>query len=251
MNNVDRRLNLAIITVHKGSLEHLLKTLNSIDKQTIKPKKHIIVCRDESITRLNFLKKDYRIFIINKDKSIYHAMNIGIKEAKNLHKLFLNSNDTLFSNFSLQRLEKYIKLNIPIIAVTALKYKKYIFTIKKKEFEKERYMPHSSFISPMLPKLDNILFKTNIEIAADGIWMKKIIEKTGKVIKIYNNISLHTLGGISTSPSIKTIFFQLKYKKLEGLKELLKFILYSFFNKTNYYLLIYKRKYKVKLLNDD
>ena len=36
MNNVDRRLNLAIITVHKGSLEHLLKTLNSIVHPAVK-----------------------------------------------------------------------------------------------------------------------------------------------------------------------------------------------------------------------
>ena len=136
MKHISRSIDLAIITVHKGNIKDLIKTVKSIDSQIIKPKKHIIICTEKEFVKLNYLKKKNRQFVINQDKSIYDAMNIGIKKARGLHKLFLNSNDILYSNLSLQQLEKYLILNKPIIAVTSLRYENLKFEIKKKNLKK-------------------------------------------------------------------------------------------------------------------
>ena len=243
----EKTINLAIITVHRGSFVDLKKTVKSIDTQLYKPKKHLIICRDVKRSDLRKIKKPYREFIVNKDKSIYDAMNIGIKNTKNYHRLFLNSNDILFSKLSLYKISKFLKLNNVLISATELKYLNLIFTIKSNEFSKKTYMPHSSFITPPLRKLDKIYFNTKYKISADGIWMKDIINATKKVIKLYKPLSIHTLGGISTSPTLKTILYQLQYKKIEGFKELLKYMLNWTLDNKNYYRILYKTKYRVVL----
>lgn len=250
MFDIRNKINLAIITVHKGNFEELKRTINSIDSQVLKPKKHLIVC--SGVKKINTLKykRKYREFIINKDNSIYNAMNIGISKIDDCHILFLNSNDILYSKLSLFKISKFLKPNTALIAATKLHYANLIFTIKNKEFKKKRYMPHSSFVAPPISKEKKIYFDTRYKIAADGIWMTNIVNISKKVIKLDKPLSIHNLGGISTSPTLKTIFFQFQYKKIEGLKEMLKYIIKSLFNNEKYYRLLYKLKYNLIKKND-
>ena len=85
---------LAIITVHNGNISELERTLISIDQQTQLPRLHLVVTKK----KINsfFYKRHYRKIISEKDKSIYHAMNLGLEKTNKYHVLFLNSGDYFF-----------------------------------------------------------------------------------------------------------------------------------------------------------
>ena len=70
-------MNLAIITIHKGEYADLVKTVKSVDIQSKKPKKHLIIAKNLDITQIKKFKKKYRNFILNQDRSIYNAMNLS------------------------------------------------------------------------------------------------------------------------------------------------------------------------------
>ena len=74
--NIDSEL--VLITVHKGPIKDLIKTLKSIDNQILKPKLNVVVVRNISFYEIKLFRNKKRIFIINKDKSIYNAMNIAL-----------------------------------------------------------------------------------------------------------------------------------------------------------------------------
>ena len=77
-NLINAKKNISIITIHKGQIENLIKTLNSIDNQKVKNFKNYVISPFIPKTELKKFKKKYRKFIIGKDKSLYNAMNIGL-----------------------------------------------------------------------------------------------------------------------------------------------------------------------------
>ena len=69
----------AVITIHKGNEEDLIKTYNSVSQQIERPDLYLII--GQNVSFLNRLKKKNYINIINnhpKDKSLWDAMNIGL-----------------------------------------------------------------------------------------------------------------------------------------------------------------------------
>jgi hypothetical protein len=77
--------------------------------------------------------------------------------------------------------------------------------------------------------------------------MSRIINnKKKKIIKINKNISIHSLGGVSTTPSIKTISHYFKINLILCFKEFLKFIIKKLFTNKIYFRIIYFVKYKYK-----
>lgn len=88
-------MTFAIITIHKGKFTNLLKTIKSVDKQKKKLSKHIVIAKNLNYIQLKYIQAKSRTLIHNKDKSIYNAMNIGLKITKKNHLLFLNSGDCL------------------------------------------------------------------------------------------------------------------------------------------------------------
>ena len=77
---------ITIITIH--SLKRLIKTLDSIDNQKIKPYKNLVIIKKIKNFDFKKYKKKYRKFIIGKDTSLYNAMNIGIKHTKKQYIIF-------------------------------------------------------------------------------------------------------------------------------------------------------------------
>ena len=99
-------LRLSVITVYKmGNLSELLKTYHSVYCQTFKPYEYIIVVSGVKETK-NFksnFKQDFVRFIINSDKSLYNAMNIGCNASCGNAVVFLNGGDTFYGSNSINR----------------------------------------------------------------------------------------------------------------------------------------------------
>jgi hypothetical protein len=244
--------NLVIITVHTGPIIFLKKTLQSIDTQIVAPHHNIVVASRTSLYRTKHLKKKNRTFVINKDKSIYNAMNIALRDKviKNNYIIFLNSGDIFLNKRSIFNVKKYLLPKKIIIGSTILNLDSDYYQIKKYFFEKKKYSPHGSFFcdsSLLNSSKKSDFFDEKRLIDADGLWMSRIINNNKKkLIKIYKNISIHSLGGVSTTPSIKTIEHYFKINLILFLKEFIKFILKILLRKKFYFRLIYFVKYKYK-----
>lgn len=235
--------NISIITIHKGQIENLIKTLNSIDNQKVKNFKNYVISPFIPKTELKKFKKKYRKFIIGKDKSLYNAMNIGLSYTWSDYILFLNSGDHFYN----KNASKIIALNLNnkcLIFKTILKFKDKTFYPNKSFFERNYYYPHPSFIRP--PQLKNkILFKEKYKIDSDGYWIKKNLSFYNSK-KIFKNLSVHYLGGLSTSPNINTIKYYFSTSLFNGIKEILKYLLFKLVSQKNYYQIIYKFKFNIK-----
>ena len=92
---------ISIITVTKNSEKYLNENIKSVLNQKYKNYEHIIVdgnSTDKTIEIIKSYKNKVR-FIKNKnDKSLYHAMNVGIKNAKGDIIGILNSDDIFFKD---------------------------------------------------------------------------------------------------------------------------------------------------------
>jgi hypothetical protein len=205
-----------------------------------------------SLYRTQYLKKNNRTFVINKDKSIYNAMNIALRDKviKNNYIIFLNSGDIFLNKRSIFNIKKYFLLKKIIIGSQILNLDSDYYQIKKYFFIKKNYSPHGSFLchsSLLNSSKKEFFFDEKHLIDADGMWMSRIINNSQKkFIKVYKNISIHSLGGISTTPSIKTISHYFKINLILCFKEFLKFILKILLTKNFYFRFIYFVKYEYK-----
>ena len=235
-----KKKGLCIITTCNNNKEALKTTINSIERQIQQPDMHIVVCKNMNNYDLSVFKKKNRIFIINKDKSLYHAMNIGLNNNNFSHVLFLNSEDKLFNNLCLLNVKKYLNLKKTIVLKTILKNKNHYFYPKKNLFSKKNYLPHSSFIGYLDNNSKKKKFLLNEKVKADGIWMSEIIKKK-KTLFVNLYLTVHKLGGISSEPGYSKIFMY--NNTFEILKQIIKFFISLFLSKELYYKIIYYYKY--------
>lgn len=244
-----KKNNITVITIHKGNLKNLRETCISINNQILKPHSVIVVASGVSLSKLNLPKKINYKFILNKDKSIYNAMNLAIENLDiNNHFIFLNSGDVFNNNLVLYRVNKYLKLNTCLVGKVNLKYKKIFFKIKKRYYKKINYLPHAGFICPPINSLHRnkkkIKFNEKFKIDADGYWMRKIIFLNKyRTIRINETISIHALGGVSTNPTIKSIKQFWASNKFSFIKEVLKYLIRTFLPNKAYYFVIYFYRY--------
>ena len=90
----------SIITVVKNDEKNILKTLNSVKRQTSKNFEYIIIDGDSNDKTLGILKRNkiFNILISEKDNGIYDAMNKGLKVSNGQVILFVNSGDIITKN---------------------------------------------------------------------------------------------------------------------------------------------------------
>ena len=237
---------ISIVTINYDSLDELKKTINSIDKQKIKPFKHIVVSKKLKLSQIIKYKKRYRKFILGRDNSLYNAMNIGKKYSINCPLIFLNSGDIFYNNNATKLLQKYcknLKNNNVVIFKTVLKNGNEYFYPKKKYFINKNYLPHSSFIFFNSQGNSRINFDEKMVITADGKWMREILKNSNKLIKVNNFLVLQNLDGQSSVPSLRTVYYRLKENVGSGIKEIIKLCIKLFLSKRLYFRLIYLNKY--------
>jgi hypothetical protein len=196
--------NICILTIHKGSIKNLKKTIASVDSQSFAPLKHIILAKEICKYQISFFKKSNREFILNKknDKSVFHGMNIVKKYSKDSSIIYLNSGDVFFNRNSLYYINKFhilLKFNYVLVFKTVLQVKNLYFDIKKNFFKDKNYLPHSSFVCKNNFFNQKIDFDVKFKISADGIWMKKIISRSRSVRKILITLVIQNLYGQSST----------------------------------------------------
>lgn len=234
---------LAVITIHKGDLGHLKKTLNSVDLQLIKPDLHVVIINHIGFNHSKIFQKKYRKIIISKDKSIFEALNIGIKNTLDYNIIFLNSGDMFYDNKSIQ----FIKNNICgikcLIFKTIIVRKKKIYYPTQKFFNSKNYSPHPSFVRPPMKK--KLFYQVYPEIFADSLWMMECRKKFGfrKINKVLSKFYIHE-SATSSVPSFISIKWHYNYSFKDFLKELVKLIIYFLIGKEKFYDFIYYKKFK-------
>ena len=236
----------SIITVHKGNIRNLSRTVDSILKQNKKPSQHIIISPKLSKNfRKNYNKKFVK-YIIGKDKSIYNAMNIGLNITNNNYVLFLNSGDELNSINSINTIFKIIQKNPNYIYIfkVLMKFKDKIYIPKKSYFFSSNYFPHPGFLRPPVRNRKVILFNETFDTISDGLWMEKNL-KICKFKKIDEVLVNHYLGGISSIPTYKLAIEKMKISKYRFIKEVIKIVVYKLMSNKFYYKLISLNKFKL------
>jgi hypothetical protein len=245
---LEKRANICILTIHKGNLDYLKKTIHSVDVQSLKPFRHIILAKGVCNYQIQCLKKKNREFILhkNEDKSLYDGMNIIKKYSGDCAVIYLNSGDIFFSRNTLSYINKFnlfLNLNYVLVFATLLRFKRIFFKIKFLYFKKKSYLPHSSFFFKNNYFNQKINFNPRIRIVADGIWMKKIISRSRSLKKISTNIVIQNLYGQSSIPSLKTFIWRLDEGLLSGIKEFIKLLISKMLPLSFYFLLIFYKKY--------
>ena len=214
----------SIITIHKGNTKNLLRTVDSILKQSKNPSQHIIISPKLSKNfRKNYNKKFVK-YIIGKDKSIYNAMNIGLNITNKNYVLFLNSGDELENINSVKTIFKIIQKNPNYIYIfkVSLKFNNNLYVPKKNYFFSSNYFPHPGFLRPPLIKNRKIIFfNETFDTISDGIWMEENL-KNNKSKKIDKVLVKHYLGGISSIPTYKLAIEKMKISKSRFIKEIVK-----------------------------
>lgn len=136
-------MKISIVTVCLNSERTILSNLNSILSQTYKNIEHILVdggSKDNTLKYISEYPNQKKKLIIEKQKGIYNAMNVGIKNATGDFIGILNSDDILNSNHTIEDLVKIFKKNS--------KHKVFLGNVvffKKKFHDIHRYYPSGDF----------------------------------------------------------------------------------------------------------
>ena len=104
---------ITIITVTKNSQKHLKKNIDSVLLQSYKNYEHIIVDGNSTDNTIKIIKSygnKVKLIKNKNDKGLYHAMNVGIKNAKGDIIGILNSDDIFYKN-TLRTVNKYFLRN--------------------------------------------------------------------------------------------------------------------------------------------
>jgi len=105
---------LSIITINKENASELEKTIKSVICQTYTDYEYIIIdgaSGDESVEVIKRYTDKIDYWISEQDTGIYNAMNKGIRKARGIYCLFLNSGDWLISPETLDNVFREINGN--------------------------------------------------------------------------------------------------------------------------------------------
>ena len=115
---------LSIITVVKNDVINIEKTIKSIIHQKNQYIEYLIIdgkSSDGTLKKINNFGSKIDKIISTKDKGIYDAMNIGIKNANGKYVGFCNSGDIIKFN-SLKTIVKFLKKDIDVLFATVQRH---------------------------------------------------------------------------------------------------------------------------------
>lgn len=113
-------MRLSIVTINYNNAEGLRKTLASVVSQTYKSIEHIIIdgaSTDDSVNVIESYVRDVScmkcdvLWVSEKDKGIYNAMNKGIRKASGDYVQILNSGDILAEGDVVERMVMELERN--------------------------------------------------------------------------------------------------------------------------------------------
>lgn len=242
-------ITVSIVTPTFNSIEKLQKNINSVSKQNLKNKEHIIVdnMSDDGTRELieeYQSKADYPvIYIREKDKGTYDAMNKGIRASRGEWVHILNSDDRYVSAKSLEFLMRQEICDYDIVAnsimVWHVETNSYLEWIPEYRYKIDHYnFPHTGMVIKKKFYESHGLYNENYKIISDAIFCMENIPKAKYKI-IEEPLVIMASSGVSNKLSYlrmreSLIFIWVYYKG-------------SFFEKIKYTFIDTVRDFKILL----
>ena len=227
----------SIIVVSYNTKKKLIKTLNSIKKQTYNNYEIVIIDGLSTDGTINFVKKNRNKkikFFTEKDNGIYDAMNKGIKKANGQWTLFLNSGDIFVDQNILINVNAIIKKKSDIVFGNTI--------IKNKDLTYNHYSEFISNYSLQIPfchqsvftrtkLLKQNLFNLKYKICADFNLFINLQKKNFSFQQIKFPISIVISEGLSDKNRFKAFIENSKiiFRHALSFKNIFKIIFFFLF----------------------
>jgi glycosyltransferase involved in cell wall biosynthesis len=237
-------MKFSIITVVLNDVKNIEKTILSVKKQSYKNFEHIIVDGNSSDGTTELIKK-YSKFLIHfkkKDKSLYEAINRGIKKSRGEIIFLIHSGDIFADKDILKKVDKLFKKKFDVISGNIQFYDETKKTIVRNwalnidNLNNQNFfkVPHTSLFikKKFLNRIRN--YSSKYKISSDLDFLIKLSKIKKNFYYFNKNIVFMKTGGLSTS--INSFFIKFK----EDIK-----ILYKHFGL--FFLLIYPVKVLFKI----
>lgn len=216
-------MRLSIVTINYNNAEGLERTLGSVLAQTYDGIEHIIVDGASTDGSVDVIKRyvqkvdsqeskvDSVVWVSEKDKGIYNAMNKGIRMSTGDYIQLLNSGDLLASDDAIERMMEELKKNDypellygnAVDVCDGKRLSKHGPNIEDslKTLYKTTYPHDSSFFKRELFSEERYgLYDENLKIVSDWKWYLKAIGfGTVKPIYVDIDVALFDVTGISSS----------------------------------------------------
>ncbi|MDO9475571.1 MAG: hypothetical protein Q7L07_02575, partial [Pseudohongiella sp.] len=154
--------------------------MKSIESQSDQLYEHILVVSgviDEGSFRSQYAAPN-RVLILNEDKSLYHAMNLGLNVVSGEFVFFLNGGDEFTGSDSLGIILNNCKYNSCLLVRTAQYFGSDCYVRPKlNQLDRMKQFPaHQGFISPSVIAKKYKYIDSKYAIGSDTIWMKAILK---------------------------------------------------------------------------
>ena len=243
---------ICIVTVAAGDRSGLSSTVASVDQQTTPPHQHILVLNRVPARELEKVSmKPYRELVIDQDKSLYDAMNLGLAIASGDLILFLNGGDTLYRPSTLATVARKWDRRSIVSGRSLQVFGKDLYLRPAMGRLSDLYWsaPHQSFFCPLAGELPK--YRDTGKIGADSLWMSQVREIFPQQV-ISDIVCRFELGGISNSPSVRTLRSRLHNDGVKvATKEFAKMLLHRVLGQRRAYQILYSHRYAHCRLRSD
>jgi glycosyltransferase involved in cell wall biosynthesis len=205
-------MKVSIITVCLNAEKTIQRCIESVKNQSYNDIEHIIVDGFSNDGTINILNKFKIEYISEKDLGIYDAMNKGVRNASGDYILFLNSDDYLFNEKTIENVVNYIAafgvdILIGGILVTSNLKNSYEYYPKEAKGLKNdllvNCLPHQATFAKR-ELLEKNPFSLNYKVLSDYDWYLGVMSKFDlKISTIREVISVFNYDGLSGSPYIR------------------------------------------------
>jgi len=206
---------ISIITVVLNDAEHIEKTILSVINQDFNSIEYIVIDGNSTDGTVQIIKKYSKyidIFISEKDKGLYDAMNKGLRMATGEYILFLNSGDRLFENNTISKIfsvfnnaDVYYGDTIIIskdgkkLGLRRLRPPK---KLTWKSLKKGMLVSHQAFVPKRALCPD---FDLNFKYSSDYDWMIKVLKKAKIIINTKQILIEYLDDGLTKKNLVKSL----------------------------------------------
>ncbi len=208
---------LSVITIVFNNVKDIERTMLSVINQTYKNIEYIIIdgcSTDGTLEVIEQYRPQIGIFISEKDKGIYDAMNKGLAVATGDYVLFMNSGDEIYEPETVAKIfSAYADADIYYGETEMINADGESLGARRHQIPKQLKL--SSFKFGMSVSHQAIYIKKSItekyderyRLSSDIDWILKAIKKADKIINVQFFVAKYLVGGMS------------KQKHLASLKE--------------------------------
>jgi glycosyltransferase involved in cell wall biosynthesis len=213
---MQERTKFSIVTVCRNAAVTIEKTIQSVISQTYKNIEYIVVdglSADGTLSVVQAYRQHIDVLMSEKDQGIYDAMNKGIRAATGDIISFLNADDRLFSERSIESVAAFISRHEPGSidvyhgSVVFFNYQKGNGFVWKSGpisnlFIHREAQPHAATFYTRAAFEKNGLFDTSYRISGDREWTVRAFKKNRLAFQYMPLlVSVIAKGGISTTPA--------------------------------------------------